>query len=30
MSEINRVHGLKSEAQAMVISVPIDHMVRLD
>lgn len=30
MSEINRVHGLKSAAQAMVISVPIDQMARLD
>ena len=30
MSEINRVHGLKTESQAMVLSVPIDQMARLD
>lgn len=30
MCEINRLHGLKSAAQAMVISVPIEQMARLD
>lgn len=30
MEEINRIHGLKSSAQAVVISLPIDHTARLD
>lgn len=30
MEEINRVHGLKSSPQAVVISLPIDHTARLD
>lgn len=30
MDEINRIHGLKSSAQAVVISLPIEHMARLD
>lgn len=30
MNEINRLHGLKSPAQATVISIPIDHTARLD
>lgn len=30
MEEINRIHGLKSPAQAVVISLPIDHTARLD
>lgn len=30
MEAINREHGLKSAAQAMVISLPIDHTARLD
>lgn len=30
MEEINRVHGLRSPAQATVISLPIDHTARLD
>ena len=30
MTEINRLHGMKSAPQAMVISVPIDHMARID
>ena len=30
MEEIDRVHGLRTSAQAMVISLPIDHTARLD
>lgn len=30
MEEINRVHGFKTPAQAMVISLPVDHTARLD
>lgn len=30
MEEINRNHGMKSPAQAMLISVPAEHTVRLD
>ena len=30
MNEINRLHGLKTPAQAAVISIPIDHTARLD
>lgn len=30
MSEINRLHGMKSAPQAVVISLPIAHMARLD
>lgn len=30
MEEINRIHGQKSAPQAVVLSLPIDHMVRLD
>lgn len=30
MEEINRIHGLKSSPQAVVISLPIDHTARLD
>ncbi len=30
MEEINRIHGLKSSPQAIVISLPIDHTARLD
>lgn len=30
MDEINRIHGLKSSPQAVVISLPIEHMARLD
>lgn len=30
MEEINRTHGMKSPAQGMLISVPVEHTVRLD
>ncbi len=30
MSEVNRLHGMKTEAQAMLMSVPIDQTARLD
>ena len=30
MAEINRLHGMKSAPQAMLISVPIEQMARLD
>lgn len=30
MEEIDRVHGLRTSAQAMVVSLPIDHTARLD
>lgn len=30
MTEVNRTHGIKSPAQALVISLPIAHMARLD
>ena len=30
MEAIDRVHGLRSSAQATVISLPIDHTARLD
>ena len=30
MEEIDRVHGLRSSAQAMVISLPIDYTAKLD
>lgn len=30
MEEIDRVHGLRTSAQATVISLPIDHTARLD
>lgn len=30
MSEINRVHGMKSPTQTVLISLPIEHMSRLD
>lgn len=30
MNAINKDHGMKSEAQAMVLSLPIDHMARID
>ena len=30
MTRINQEHGLKSESQAAVISLPIAHMTRLD
>lgn len=29
MSEINRIHGIKSSAQAMVFSVPTEHVARV-
>ena len=30
MEEINRLHGLRSSPQAVVIGLPIDHMAKLD
>lgn len=30
MDEINRIHGLRSSPQAVVIGLPIDHTARLD
>lgn len=30
MTAINGSHGMKSDAQAMVLSLPIDHMARID
>lgn len=30
MAEINAAHGMKSDAQAMLISLPTEHTVRLD
>lgn len=30
MSEINRLHGMKSAPQAVVISLPFAHMAQLD
>ena len=30
MEEIDRVHGLRSSAQGMIISLPIDCTARLD
>ena len=30
MNAINKDYGMKSDAQAMVLSLPIDHMARLD
>ena len=29
MTAVNREHGLRSDAQAIVCSLPIEHMVRL-
>ena len=30
MEEINRLHGLRSSPQAVVIGLPIDHMAKLN
>ena len=30
MEEIDRLHGLRSSAQAAVVALPIDHTARLD
>lgn len=30
MEEINRLHGLRSSPQAVVIGLPVDHMAKLD
>ena len=30
MEDINRIHGMKSSPQAVVISLPIEHTARLD